>query len=690
MNRDRQIYTMNVFLGVFLIAVIFSGFNDGLTAEPSSIPISGDVCHVIWPGGTHKICFTIAVDKNFSGKLPDEVDSISITGPQGLLPVKKNDFNYNPQKKLFWTIQSGIPAIGDYRFHLTVKNASGTSKDTQAGIRDIPVPGNSGLRPRSDGPYTCKTPEFSWPLIPWDTPLYYQIQIRDFSRTEVYHTGFIKDLSSIRIPPDTLIPGESYQWRIRVADNPDWVSMNNRSQTRWLNLDMADRRKPCDCHYTVPPDTNGDWAVSSLKREGIDEKRIMEMMNLISDDEMSDIHSVLIVKNGKLVLEEYFHGYARQQTHSLMSVSKSITSLLIGIAMDQKKISGTEKHISDFFLSHEAISWNDSKKTIQLKHVLNMTAGLDWNYWLYSDTDPRSTSQAMIRSNDWIDFVLERELVDTPGKKFVYSNGLTMLLGEILKNATGEYADKFAGKYLFNPLGISDYTWQKLPDGTVITAWGLKLKPCDMAKIGYTMLQGGKWKDHQIVSSSWVKESTQRQSQGDNLLGSGYGYQWWLGSTLINGKSIELFYAAGKGGQYVFVCPELDLVTVFTSKPEAHPLGEVNPQILMANYIIPAMVPSEPPRKIVKLDSTALDIYAGDYRYQRLKMPLTIFRKDGNLLFRTDKETGLLSAESTSIFYGTSKQVGDFRLEFIKEKNGQINQFLVRIGFGTWAFEKIK
>ena len=113
-----------------------------------------------------------------------------------------------------------------------------------------------------------------------------------------------------------------------------------------------------------------------------------------------------------------------------------------------------------------------------------MTAGLDWNDRDYPDTDPRSASQAMIRSHDWIKFVLEKKVIDTPGKKFIYSNGLTMLLSEILRNATGVYADKFAEKYLFGPLGISDFSWQKLPEGTVITAWGLKLRPRDMAKIG--------------------------------------------------------------------------------------------------------------------------------------------------------------------------------------------------------------
>jgi CubicO group peptidase (beta-lactamase class C family) len=296
----------------------------------------------------------------------------------------------------------------------------------------------------------------------------------------------------------------------------------------------------------------------------------------------------------------------------------------------------------------------------------------------------------MYPSFDWIRFILEREIVDPPGKNFVYSNGLTMLLGEILRNATGEYADKFAEEYLFDPLGISDFSWQKLPDGTIITAWGLKLRPCDMAKIGYMMLKEGKWKDKQIVSSSWVKESTKAQSAGDLLLGSGYGYQWWRGSTFINNKSIEAFYAAGKGGQYIFVSPELNLVTVFTSKPDDHPMGELQPQILMANYIIPAMLPPVPPRRSVKLDSEILETYVGDYEYQRLKIPVTIFKKGDNLFFKTAQETGVLFAETVTRFYGTSKEIGNFQATVVKYNKGEIKNLTIQVGFGTWQFDKIK
>jgi len=665
---------------VLLLLAIISpvcGYRD---AAASEIPIEGAVYHVHRPDNSHKTYLDIVIGGSFSGTLPDDIDSIAVAGPKGVLPAGKDDFNYNPQSRAFWVVLPGLPEIGTYSFRVTSGNSFGSATDTQTLVKTIPIPDRSKLRPAKDEISSCRTPTFMWSLIDDRNALYYQLQLRDSNRRCVYKTDYIEDISSIRIPPDILSPGETYQWRIIVADSPDWIKLNNRSQSPWETFSTDQTIKPCGYEYTVPVDAGEDWEISSLKDEGMDPAKINKLMNEILDENLRDIHSVLIVKNGKLVLEEYFYGYTRQALHSMMSVSKSVTSLLIGIARDQKKITSIDTKISEFFPSYKYISWDDLKNTIRLRHVLSMTAGLDWNDWDYPDTDPRSTSQAMIRSKDWTKFVLERKMVDTPGKNFVYSNGLTILLGEILRNAAGVYADKFAEKYLFDPLGIADFSWQKLSDGTVITAWGLKLRPRDMAKIGYMMLREGRWKGSQIVSSSWVQESTKAQVKGDILLGSGYGYQWWCGRTFINDKSLETFYAAGKGGQYIFVCPELDLVAVFTSKPEAHPMGELIPQIIMVNHIIPATLPPLPPRRPIKLDSDILENYAGDYEYKRLKMPLAIFKTGDTLYFRNEQET----------FYGTSKFIGDFQAKFIKDKGGAIEHIYVSVGFGIWQFDKIE
>jgi len=689
MKLLRKEALQNLFSGTLIFFSIITGYVDLVNAN-DEIPIEGAIYHVHRPDGSHKTYLDVVVGRSFSGKLPDDIDSITITGPNGELSIGKNDFNYNPQGRAFWIVRPGFPQIGKYTFKVTSGNSFGSATDTQAIIKTIPIPDISKFKPYMAETESCLTPTFSWSLINEPKALYYQLQIRDLNLRHLYRTDYVKNMCSIRIPPDVLKPGMTYQWRVRVADGPNWITHNNRSQSQWVTFSRNQVLKPCNYQYTVPAKADGDWEISSLKDEGINPEKIKKLILDIFNGKIKDIHSVLIVKNGKLVLEDYFYGYARNKTHSMMSVSKSITSILIGISKDQKKIPSIDKYIYEFFTFYKDIRWDDQKNAIRLKHVLNMTAGLDWNYWEYPDTDPRSTTQAMIRSNDWIKFTLEREVIDTPGKNFVYNNGLTMLLGEILKNATGMHADKFAEQYLFDPLGISEFSWQKLPNGTIITAWGLKLRPRDMAKIGYMMLKYGRWKDKQIVSSSWVKESTKAQVAGDILLGSGYGYQWWCGRTFINNRSVETFYAAGKGGQYIFVCPALDFVTVFTSKPEDHPMGELKPQIIMVNHIIPAMLSGIQPRRTVKLNSDILESYVGDYECQRLKIPLTILKEGDNLFFRNAQETGVLFSEKETQFYGTAKEIGDFQANFFKGKKGEITHFIVQVGFGIWQFDKIK
>jgi CubicO group peptidase (beta-lactamase class C family) len=677
-------------LAILHATIILYGCKNLFAAE-KEIPIEGAVYHVHRSDGSHKTYLDIFIDRRFSGKLPDDIDSITVTGPNGDLSIGKDDFNYNPQWRVFWIVRPGFPEIGKYTFKLISGNSFGSATDTQSIVKTIPIPDISDFKPTKAESDTCRTPTFLWSSINEPNALYYQLQIRDLNRKHVYRTNFVRDMFSVRIPPDILKPGMTYQMRVRAADGPDWVTLNNRSQSQWVKFSRNQALKPCNYQYEVPVKTDDDWEISSLKDEEVDPQKINELMLNILNGNIRDIHSVLIVKNGKLVLEDYFYGYTRHKTHSMMSVSKSITSILIGIAKDQNKIPSIDKKIYEFFPSYKDISRDDLKKEISLKHVLTMTAGLDWNDWDYPDTDPRSSTQAMTRSDDWIKFVLGRNAIDTPGKNFVYSNGLTMLLGEILRNATGVYADKFAEQYLFDPLGISDFSWQKLPDGTIITAWGLKLRPLDMAKIGYMMLRDGKWKGRQILSSTWVNESTQAHVEEYILLGSGYGYQWWRGRTILNNKRIEVFYAAGKGGQYIFVCPSLDLVTVITSKAGDHEMAEFKPQLIMINYIMPAMLPPSPPRRTIKLDSKAIEKYVGDYEFKKLNIQLTIFREGDNLFFRSPaEEKGEIFPETETQFFGSSKEIGEFQIIFFKDARGEIKYFIVQVGFGFWQFDRIK
>jgi CubicO group peptidase (beta-lactamase class C family) len=247
--------------------------------------------------------------------------------------------------------------------------------------------------------------------------------------------------------------------------------------------------------YAVPEKIDDGWEISSLSKEGVDPENINVLIREILNKNLKDIYSVLLVKNGKLILEEYFYGYNRDTKHIMYSASKSVTSILVGIAVDQNMIPDVDQKVYEYFPEYKDTKWVNQKYDIRLKHLLTMSAGIDWVDWKYPHHDARNSTGAMARSGDWIKFVLDRDMIERPGNRFNYSDGLTMLLGGIIKRSTGMYADEFAEKHLFTPLGISEYSWTKSPGGSVITAWGLSLKPRDMAKIGYLFLKNGKWND---------------------------------------------------------------------------------------------------------------------------------------------------------------------------------------------------
>jgi CubicO group peptidase (beta-lactamase class C family) len=277
----------------------------------------------------------------------------------------------------------------------------------------------------------------------------------------------------------------------------------------------------------------------------------------------------------------------------MKSATKSVNSILVGITIDQHKISNVDAKISSFFPEYSDLFTNKQKDAICLKHLLSMTAGLSWDEWTYPYTDPRNDAAMMASKADFFSYVLEKPLATAPGAKFTYSSGVSLMLGEILYKATGLRADKFAEIYLFGPLGISDYYWQKAPNGVVNTLGGLALRPRDMAKIGQLYLNDGRWDGKQIVSKEWVRASTRQQVGAGQLpawfLADSYGYQWWLGSFDVGNQAIASYSARGQGGQFIINFPTLQMVAVFTGWNDNRLLGQ--PLEMLQRYILPAAIP---------------------------------------------------------------------------------------------------
>lgn len=327
--------------------------------------------------------------------------------------------------------------------------------------------------------------------------------------------------------------------------------------------------------YTLPEKRNDGWVCTDLEDEGIDKEKIAAFMSRIVQGKHNDIHSVLVAKNGRLILEEYFATQGkrfgpfvtsvfRDKTHHLASTTKGILSTLIGIAIDLGKIKNVDEPIFKY-LPEYAHLFTEEKKQIQIKHMLTMTAGLKWEQFQYPWDDPRNNGAAMWKCEDVNAYVLERPQDAEPGEKYTYSNGLPIVLGAVLKNSCDMDVDKFAEKYLFGPLGISEFLWTRYPDGSLETDGGLALRSRDLAKIGQLYLNHGKWEGKQIVSEDWIQESTKREITLKGMMGWGYGYKWMQVELKYNEGVIHSYFVPGDGGQILSVFPELDMVIVFTA-----------------------------------------------------------------------------------------------------------------------------
>ena len=328
-----------------------------------------------------------------------------------------------------------------------------------------------------------------------------------------------------------------------------------------------------------------------------------------------------------------------------------------------------------------------------------MTAGLEFNEHQYHFYDSRNSVVGMYRSSDPIKYVFQQKMLDKPGNEFNYSTGLTLVLGGVIRNTSGLYADKFAEKYLFSPCGISDYMWEQHRDGTIQTGGGprggLLLKPRDMAKIGQIMLKNGKWNGTQIVSQRWIAEST-KEHVSDVFAGWSYGYQWWLSKDVVRNIDIEMFFAAGHGGQFIFVFPGLELIAVFTSKRLDNPLGEFRPLGMLKTYILPACLPTAPPMQKSRIDRAVSVNYVGKYRvvqhtYLLPNDILEVFSEADRLFCRApDGENFELFTTAKNEIVGSWKGIGNCRLRFVKDRNDKINHVFINVGFADIQFDKVE
>ncbi len=340
----------------------------------------------------------------------------------------------------------------------------------------------------------------------------------------------------------------------------------------------------------APADTGAfptkGWPISRPAAEGLDAAVLDRLDAELSSGKHGYVDGLLVIRHGRVVYEKsYRHDYGKlfetapdrvpgpynyydpawypyehgSDLHTMQSVSKSVTSALVGIAIRRGEISGVDVKALPYFSGYR-VAPDARRERMTLRDMLTMTAGIRWDETTIDYTDPANSCARMEASRDWIQFVLDQPMAAEPGSTFVYSSGVTELLSEVLRKATGKHADAYAAEHLFGPLGIERFYWKKTPSGHPDTEGGLYLRPRDLAKIGYLYLRDGVWDGKRILPEGWVRASTapHADSSGD-MARTKYGYQWWV----LPGAPAA-FAGIGYGGQLLVVVPQRELIAVLT------------------------------------------------------------------------------------------------------------------------------
>jgi CubicO group peptidase (beta-lactamase class C family) len=363
------------------------------------------------------------------------------------------------------------------------------------------------------------------------------------------------------------------------------------ASTAFAQQRTADNNKPAEL-------TDG-ISTATLKDEKLNADKINALVSEIEKNEYPNIHSLLISRHNKLVYEQYWRGedehwgnpmgavpHEMDSLHDIRSISKSIVSACIGIAIQQGKIKSVDQKVLSFFPSYAAQD-TGLKSALTIKHLLTMSSGLVWNEDVPYDS-PENSEIKMIFSPDPVGYVLTQPMEAPPGQVWKYNGGTTQLLAAILELTTGLPVDKFADKHLFKPLGITKFEWLKYPGTTMpAAASGLRLRSRDLLKFGLLYNNNGVWKGRQIVSAQWVKDSFQSHVKQGN---SGfYGYQFWIWNDTVNNKPVRTVNCVGNGDQRIIFDKENDLVVVITAGNYNKWKIRKNSAAMMREYIGPSV-----------------------------------------------------------------------------------------------------
>lgn len=367
----------------------------------------------------------------------------------------------------------------------------------------------------------------------------------------------------------------------------------------------AQERRPAA--YRPPPALDDGWRTASAGTVGMDTGRLAALTAAIRAWPELGVHAILIERAGQLVYEEYFDGFderwgrplgrvsmSRESLHDVRSITKSVVSALVGIALDAGAIRTLDQPVIEFFPEYADLNTAERRR-VTLAHVLGMTSGFEWNEDV-PYTDPRNDEIRMTRDPQPLRYALSRPFAHEPGTEFTYNGGSTQVMAAVLTRATRTALTDYARAVLFGPLGITEFEWLGDLAGMPSAASGLRLRPRDLARFGSLYLHGGTWNGRRVVPADWTARSTRRHFRfrprtGPDAGGEfGYGYFWWYSCSPTPAGLIESWTAVGNGQQRLYVLPGLDMVvTILAGRYNDFTTGSTLGTRILREHVVPAV-----------------------------------------------------------------------------------------------------
>ncbi|HCU44872.1 MAG TPA: serine hydrolase [Sphingobacterium sp.] len=326
-----------------------------------------------------------------------------------------------------------------------------------------------------------------------------------------------------------------------------------------------------------------DWQIST---NSIDTAQIEELNKKIITQVYKDITSIVVIKNGELLIEEYFNGANRHSLHDMRSVGKSFASTMMGVAIQEGYLKSEMQLLNEFYNLKSFKNYVQEKEQISLKDLLTMSSSFDGNDM---DAESPGNEENMYPTENWVNFALDLPIDQHKAKtkKWDYFTAGVVILGDVIHQSVPNGLEKYADSHLFQPLGITHYKWQLTPQKVANTAGGIQLRSLDFAKYGQLYKNQGIWKGKQVIAQEWIDKSLSRQiAISENEY---YGYLFWNKRYRVDDKNYEVYYSSGNGGNKVFIFKDQPLVIVISSTAYNKPYGHKQVDNLMQDYLIPAI-----------------------------------------------------------------------------------------------------